>query len=61
MTRPPATRCTTASSPDAYARRSVLIDGQAFERLGDRIAEEGGAGLIESEQRVIYGTSRPRT
>jgi hypothetical protein len=32
MTRPPATRCTTASSPDAYARRIVLIDGQAFER-----------------------------
>ena len=32
MTRPPATRCTTASCPAEYARRSVLIDGQAFER-----------------------------
>ena len=27
--------------------------------LGGRIAEEGGAGLIESKQRVIDGSSRP--
>jgi len=32
MTRPPATGWTTASWPAVYARRSVLIDGQAFER-----------------------------
>ena len=58
VTRPPATGCTIASCPAEYARRNVFIDGHAFEYSGG-IADEGGAGLIECEKRVLHSGLTP--